>query len=48
MTKEEKAYVQKLEKSNALLKERVAYLEHRLKHEDPVIAVNPPPTNIPM
>jgi len=41
MTKQQKEYVQKLEKLNALLKERVSYLEERLKYESPVGAVNP-------
>ncbi len=46
MTKEEKAYVRKLEKANALLKERVAYLEDRLKYEDPVKAATKPSDSI--
>ncbi len=46
MTKQEREYVQKIEKVNALLKERLAYLEARLKYEDPVIATNPPDDHI--
>ncbi len=46
MTKEERAYVDKLELSNYLLKERLLYLEERLKYEDPVAAANPPDDHI--
>ncbi len=46
MTKQEREYVQKIEKLNALLQERVKHLEDRLKYEDPVAAINPPPNKI--
>ncbi len=42
MTKQEREYVQKLEKLNELLKERIQYLENRLSYEDPVKAANSP------
>jgi len=48
MTKEERTYVKTLEDTNRLLKERLAYLESRLKYEDAVKAVTRPPKNIPM
>jgi len=48
MTKQEKTHLQKVEKLNSLLMERVKYLEARLKYEDPVSKCNPPPKHIPM